>query len=65
MANTTGDDIAHALSDDGHAVLVVTRRGLADAIEASLATWPQADAQDFARLLRRFVDQAPFAADHD
>ncbi|WP_405021200.1 MarR family transcriptional regulator [Kitasatospora sp. NBC_00070] len=54
-----------ALSDDGQAVLAVTRRRLADAIEDSLATWPQADAQAFARLLRRFVDQGPFAADHD
>jgi hypothetical protein len=27
----------------------------------SLATWPQADAQAFARQLRRFVDEGPFA----
>ncbi|MCZ4122334.1 MarR family winged helix-turn-helix transcriptional regulator [Streptomyces sp. H39-S7] len=53
------------LTDDGHAIVAVTRQRLADAIEDSLATWPQGDAATFARLLRRFVDQGPFAADHD
>ncbi|MFI9100957.1 MarR family winged helix-turn-helix transcriptional regulator [Streptomyces fildesensis] len=53
------------LTDDGDAIVAVTRRRLADAIEDSLASWPQADARTFARLLRRFVDEGPFAADHD
>ncbi|MEU9045976.1 MULTISPECIES: MarR family transcriptional regulator [unclassified Kitasatospora] len=54
-----------ALTDDGHAVIAATRQRLAAGIEDSLATWPQADARDFARLLRRFVDEGPFAVDHD
>ncbi|MFC9327083.1 MarR family winged helix-turn-helix transcriptional regulator [Kitasatospora sp. NPDC057015] len=54
-----------ALTDDGHAVVAATRQRLADAVDDSLASWPQADARTFARLLRRFVEQGPFAADHD
>jgi DNA-binding MarR family transcriptional regulator len=53
------------LTDNGHAVVAVTRQRLADAIEDSLASWPQADARTFARLLRRFVEQGPFATDDD
>ncbi|WP_030244776.1 MarR family winged helix-turn-helix transcriptional regulator [Streptomyces sp. NRRL S-350] len=53
------------LTDDGRAVVAATRQRLAAGIEDSLATWPQADAQAFARLLRRFVDEGPFAAGHD
>ncbi|MCU7826921.1 MarR family winged helix-turn-helix transcriptional regulator [Kitasatospora sp. DSM 101779] len=54
-----------ALTDDGRTVISATRQRLAAGIEDSLAGWPRDDAQDFARLLRRFVDQGPFAADHD
>ncbi|MBP0450982.1 MarR family transcriptional regulator [Kitasatospora sp. RG8] len=54
-----------ALTDDGRTVVAATRQRLATGIEDSLATWPQADAQAFARLLRRFVDEGPFAPDHD
>ncbi|MET9618478.1 MarR family winged helix-turn-helix transcriptional regulator [Kitasatospora indigofera] len=54
-----------ALTDDGHAVVAVTRRRLADAVKASLATWPPADTRTFARLLRRFVDRGPFATGQD
>ncbi|TYC66421.1 MarR family transcriptional regulator [Streptomyces sp. CB01881] len=54
-----------ALTDDGRTVVAATRQRLAAGIEDSLATWPQADAQAFARLLRRFVDEGPFAPDHD
>ncbi|WP_190213152.1 MarR family winged helix-turn-helix transcriptional regulator [Kitasatospora indigofera] len=50
-----------ALTDDGHAVVAATRRRLTDAVDASLAGWPPADARNFARLLRRFVDEGPFA----
>ncbi|WP_431683199.1 MarR family winged helix-turn-helix transcriptional regulator [Kitasatospora sp. KL5] len=53
-----------ALTDGGHTVISATRQRLASGIEDSLATWPQADAQAFARLLRRFVDEGPFTADH-
>jgi DNA-binding MarR family transcriptional regulator len=51
-----------ALTDDGRAAISATRRQLAAAIEDALDTWPRADAQAFARLLRRFVDEGPFAA---
>ncbi|MFB7666382.1 MarR family winged helix-turn-helix transcriptional regulator [Kitasatospora sp. NPDC056138] len=54
-----------ALTDDGHRTVAATRQRLATAIDNSLATWPPADAQAFARLLRRFVDQGPFTAGHD
>ncbi|MFD8749724.1 MarR family winged helix-turn-helix transcriptional regulator [Kitasatospora sp. NPDC059577] len=49
-----------ALTDDGRAVIGATRQRLATGIEDSLAAWPEADARDFARLLRRFVDEGPF-----
>ncbi|MFF7993312.1 MarR family winged helix-turn-helix transcriptional regulator [Kitasatospora xanthocidica] len=54
-----------ALTDDGRTAVAATRQRLAAGIEDSLAAWPQADAQAFARLLRRFVDEGPFAAGQD
>ncbi|MET9615506.1 MarR family winged helix-turn-helix transcriptional regulator [Kitasatospora indigofera] len=54
-----------ALTGDGHGIVAATRRRLADAVEASLAGWPPADARNFARLLRRFVDEGPFADGQD
>ncbi|MFD0258481.1 MarR family winged helix-turn-helix transcriptional regulator [Kitasatospora indigofera] len=51
-----------ALTDDGHAVVAVTRQRLTDAVEDSLAGWPPAEARTFARLLHRFVGRGPFAA---
>lgn len=54
-----------ALTDNGHTVIATTRQRLATAIEDSLATWPQADTQDFARLLHRFADEGPFTPDPD
>lgn len=54
-----------ALTDEGRAVIAATRQRLAAGIEDALATWPQADAQAFARLLRRFLDDGPFAAGRD
>ncbi|MFJ2864178.1 MarR family winged helix-turn-helix transcriptional regulator [Kitasatospora sp. NPDC087314] len=54
-----------ALTDEGRAVIAATRQRLAAGIEDSLATWPQDDAQAFARLLRRFLDDGPFAAGRD
>ncbi|MFF3597865.1 MarR family winged helix-turn-helix transcriptional regulator [Kitasatospora indigofera] len=54
-----------ALTDDGHAVVAATRRRLTDAVDASLSGWPPADARNFARLLRRFVDEGPFADGED
>ncbi|MFI8454650.1 MarR family winged helix-turn-helix transcriptional regulator [Kitasatospora sp. NPDC085464] len=53
------------LTDDGRAVIEATRQRLAAGIEDALAGWPQDDARTFARLLRRFVDEGPFAGDHD
>ncbi len=52
-----------ALTDDGHATVAVTRRRLAADIETALAGWPPEDARTFARLLRRFLDEGPFAPD--
>ncbi|GAA2799217.1 MarR family transcriptional regulator [Kitasatospora paracochleata] len=52
-----------ALTSEGTHLVAVTRQRLADVIEASLAAWPSADAETFARYLRRFVDEGPFAAD--
>ncbi|MEV5485169.1 MULTISPECIES: MarR family winged helix-turn-helix transcriptional regulator [Streptomyces] len=52
-----------ALTEQGHNIVSVTRQRLAAGIESSLATWPQADAQAFARRLRRFVDEGSFAAE--
>ncbi|MFF7591761.1 MarR family winged helix-turn-helix transcriptional regulator [Kitasatospora purpeofusca] len=54
-----------ALTDHGHDIVAVTRRRLAADIESSLAGWPPADARTFARLLRRFLDDGPFAPDRD
>ncbi|WP_328953446.1 MarR family winged helix-turn-helix transcriptional regulator [Kitasatospora purpeofusca] len=54
-----------ALTDDGHDIVAVTRRRLAADIETSLAGWPPAEARTFARLLRRFLDEGPFAPDRD
>ncbi|MFI9809460.1 MarR family winged helix-turn-helix transcriptional regulator [Streptomyces sp. NPDC052301] len=52
-----------ALTEEGHNIVSVTRQRLAAGIESSLTTWPQEDAQAFARQLRRFVDEGPFAAE--
>ncbi|MGW2410409.1 MarR family winged helix-turn-helix transcriptional regulator [Streptomyces sp. NPDC001739] len=52
-----------ALTEQGRNIVSVTRQRLAAGIKSSLATWPQADAQTFARQLRRFVDESPFAAE--
>ncbi|WP_371502471.1 MarR family transcriptional regulator [Kitasatospora sp. NBC_00374] len=54
-----------ALTDEGHRVVAATRQRLAASIEAALADWPAADAATFARHLRRFVDEGPFATDQD
>ncbi|MFH8789233.1 MarR family winged helix-turn-helix transcriptional regulator [Streptomyces roseoverticillatus] len=63
--STDGRATLLALTDDGHRIVVTTRQRLAAAIDSALATWPPADAQAFARLLRRFVDDGPFTPDHD
>ncbi|MEV0530573.1 MarR family transcriptional regulator [Kitasatospora sp. NPDC050463] len=60
---TDGRATLLALTGQGHDIVSVTRRRLTAGIEASLATWPQADAQAFARQLRRFVDEGPFAVE--
>lgn len=52
-----------ALTAEGEATVSATRQRLAAGIEDSLASWPRADAQDFARRLRQFVTEGPFAAD--
>ncbi|MFD5464845.1 MarR family winged helix-turn-helix transcriptional regulator [Kitasatospora sp. NPDC127059] len=50
------------LTDPGHDAVRATRDRLAARIEDSLASWPAADAEVFARLLRTFVDDGPFQA---
>ncbi|GGV35534.1 hypothetical protein GCM10010495_60740 [Kitasatospora herbaricolor] len=54
-----------ALTDDGRTVVAATRQRLTDAVQDSLTTWPQSDARTFARLLRRFVEEGPFATDRN
>lgn len=54
-----------ALTAEGHTTVSATRERLAAGIEASLASWPPADARAFAHLLRRFVDRGPFAGPQD
>ncbi|RAG82734.1 MarR family transcriptional regulator [Streptacidiphilus pinicola] len=50
-----------ALTAAGEETVRATRRRLAARIETSLSAWPEADARDFSRLLRRFVEEGPFA----
>lgn len=54
-----------ALTEDGCTVIAVSRQRLDAGIDESLAAWPEGDAQTFARLLRRFLDEGPFAADRE
>ncbi|MCQ4045149.1 MarR family winged helix-turn-helix transcriptional regulator [Streptantibioticus rubrisoli] len=53
------------LTRQGHETIAATRQRLAAAIEDGLASWSEADAQTFARWLRRFVDEGPFAPQRD
>ena len=53
------------LTRQGHDTVAVTRQRFVTAIEDSLASWPEADARTFARGLRRFVDEGPFAPQRD
>lgn len=53
------------LTGRGHGTVAATRQRLAGAIEDSLASWPEADARTFARWLRRFADEGPFAPRRD
>ncbi|WP_042378257.1 MarR family winged helix-turn-helix transcriptional regulator [Streptacidiphilus melanogenes] len=52
-----------AVTDEGRELIQVTRQRLAARIERSLDAWPGTDAEVFARCLRRFVDEGPFADD--
>ncbi|GAA2807773.1 MarR family transcriptional regulator [Kitasatospora sp. CM 4170] len=54
-----------ALTEEGRGVVSATRQRLANGIEASLASWPPEDARAFARQLRRFVDEGPFAPERE
>ncbi|MGP8304498.1 MarR family winged helix-turn-helix transcriptional regulator [Streptomyces inhibens] len=49
-----------ALTEAGQQTVDVTRRRLAAYIEASLASWPPAEARTFAHHLQRFVTDGPF-----
>ncbi|MEW1654739.1 MarR family transcriptional regulator [Streptomyces sp. NPDC093707] len=50
-----------ALTEAGRDAVRTTRQRLASRIEDSLDSWPREDARTFARCLRRFVDEGPFA----
>ncbi len=62
---TDGRATLLTLTRQGHDTIATTRQRLATAIEDSLAAWPEADAQTFARWLRRFADEGPFASRSD
>lgn len=49
------------LTDEGRLVVAELRARLADHITASLASWPPGEAETFARHLRRFMAEGPFA----
>ncbi|MFF2142315.1 MarR family winged helix-turn-helix transcriptional regulator [Kitasatospora sp. NPDC058190] len=49
-----------ALTEAGQQTVDVTRRRLAAHIEASLVSWPPAEARAFAHHLQRFVTDGPF-----
>ncbi|MFE2586417.1 MarR family winged helix-turn-helix transcriptional regulator [Streptomyces sp. NPDC059378] len=49
------------LTDEGLAVVAELRERLADQIMAGLAAWPPGEAEEFARPLRRFTVDEPFA----
>ncbi|KJS54573.1 MarR family winged helix-turn-helix transcriptional regulator [Streptomyces rubellomurinus] len=49
-----------ALTEAGQRTVDATRRRLAAHIEASLASWPPAEARAFAHQLQRFVTDGPF-----
>ncbi|MBF9068828.1 MarR family winged helix-turn-helix transcriptional regulator [Streptacidiphilus fuscans] len=50
-----------ALTEAGERTIRATRERLAEHIERSLADWPPGEAETFARALRRFVAEGPFA----
>ncbi|MFD0277895.1 MarR family winged helix-turn-helix transcriptional regulator [Kitasatospora sp. NPDC127111] len=50
-----------ALTEDGERTVAVMRHRLAASIEDTLATWPPGEARAFARALRRFTEEGPFA----
>ncbi|MGV9567108.1 MarR family winged helix-turn-helix transcriptional regulator [Streptomyces sp. NPDC003480] len=49
------------LTDEGEHAVAELRERLAARIAASLKSWPPGDAQTFARHLRRFIIEGPFA----
>ncbi|KJK56870.1 MarR family winged helix-turn-helix transcriptional regulator [Saccharothrix sp. ST-888] len=53
------------LTADGERVVEASRRRLAAHIEASLSSWPPAEARAFADQLRRFVTDGPFTPQRD
>jgi DNA-binding MarR family transcriptional regulator len=50
-----------ALTAAGQDTVETTRQRLASRIEESVDSWPREEARTFARLLRRFADEGPFA----
>ncbi|WP_327266625.1 MarR family transcriptional regulator [Streptomyces sp. NBC_01232] len=49
------------LTEEGRLVVAELRTRLADRITESLSSWPPGEAETFARHLRRFMGEGPFA----
>ncbi|MEV7558371.1 MarR family winged helix-turn-helix transcriptional regulator [Streptomyces sp. NPDC048331] len=49
------------LTEEGQLVVAELRARLADHITTSLSSWPPGEAESFARHLRRFMAEGPFA----
>ncbi|GAA2132614.1 hypothetical protein GCM10009760_07760 [Kitasatospora kazusensis] len=55
-----GRSVLLTLTEEGDRTVAVMRQRLAGRIEASLSSWPPAEARAFARGLRRFIRDGPF-----
>ena len=51
------------LTDEGRRVVEVTRQRLATVFDDALSSWPPGEARSFARQLRRFIADGPFATE--
>jgi DNA-binding MarR family transcriptional regulator len=51
------------LTEEGRRTVEVTRERLAAVIDRTLSSWPPGEARSFARGLRRFVAEGPFATE--
>ena len=56
-----GRSVLLTLTDQGTQTVELMRQRLAARIDASLSSWPRAEARAFARNLHRFIHEGPFA----